>query len=1408
MSKFNAKQFSFTTNFKRFISSFVAFALVSNPFIFASDIIVDDSFASHAPSIEMSPSGNIPIINIVKPNEQGLSHNKFKDYNVNKEGVILNNSNEVVNTKLAGHIMNNPNLGKEEGADVILNEVTGTKKSNILGYMEVAGKKADVIVANPNGIYVNGGGFINVNAATLTTGELKFKDGLLNGFDVNGGNIVIDGFGFNANNIDRVNLYANALTINSKLYANTLNVILGSNDINSDGSYISKDKTSTGISLDSSALGGIYANTIFLTSSDKGVGVNLPLEILAADTLTLNANGDIVVNTIAADNKIFLASSNDITVNNDKSISANSIDIKANNLYNNGEINALNAKGTSNINIVNNLINNALIGGYDLNLFANTITNSNDSALYAKNNLKINSNTLTNEELGYIRSDNNAYFNIKDTLYNKGDIYSKGNIHIGSLEQRAGNITNHSDMKIEADMTNYNGATIEANGNITVFANELNNIADAPVYDTNVTHKSWMEHPRSKWEYRYTQTTSTEYLKEANLPSKILSDGSINIDVNKLTNVYSLIAANDDIVINANEVKNMGKVAVTTVNTHMKAYEYARCPKYRSHKWCDKWSMSYAPNVTREAALNYGIQAINSVTINADTLTNGNYHIDDPLKEEEIKANQEKLKALEDKAFEYSDTAVFFTDLKNGINNPDEEGYLLFEIEDFFTYDENTNFDEYKEQILNIRDGYKELLDDNLQALQSIETALEKLKALDEYKTKSIEIQTILENKLDALKENINLANSELNKFQEIYDGFDKENIDAHITDILLANGEVKSLVSQNIDSLDSGNFFDLVESLQEQLSTDMHELGAKINQDIAQYGSIEDEIITEDEGLYKVGIANPVDDSASPSFKEVTINGITIPTGKYGEFIAGQNQNYLIESNPLYADFGKFIGSGYLQDRLGFNQEETFKRLGDGMYETKLIRDAIIKQTGNRYLEGYYSDTEQFQALMDNAISVHEDLKLTYGVALTYEQISNLNKDIVWMEEKEIWGQKVLVPVLYLASTNINNYGPKITAKGDINLNIADDFTNKGYISSGNNLNIQANTLTNTQGVIASNNDMNIYTKTSLLNQGGAFISGNNMNIVSDGTITSESLSDKLIYGYYKTPKTFGIVKAEPVFVTTQTDTIIGTSGLFISGGNTNILANDNINLLNTNVIADNNINIVSNKDVTIGSQEEKDEYDFKFKGGFSRGLDVTNHGSNILGSNINIGANNILIDTSNLNANDLLYLNAKENIDILSRNDVTYRDFQSTQKGFMSKTTTRDMSYHEDTISSTLSADNILISSGKTTTLEAAKLTANENIYVDAKENINVVAKLKKDANLHMQSKSSWGGLKKSLDLKESEAFTLSSSDIETIAENIVFKSGDDINIIASNINSASDLQLEAFDNVLIAAGIEKSA
>jgi filamentous hemagglutinin len=121
----------------------------------------------------------------------------------------------------------------------------------------------------------------------------------------------------------------------------------------------------------------------------------------------------------------------------------------------------------------------------------------------------------------------------------------------------------------------------------------------------------------------------------------------------------------------------------------------------------------------------------------------------------------------------------------------------------------------------------------------------------------------------------------------------------------------------------------------------------------------------------------------------------------------------YLIETNPELTNLKQFLGSDYMLGKLGYTPDNTQKRLGDGLYEQRLIREAVVARTGQRFLAGLSSDEAMFRHLMDNAIASKQALSLSVGVSLTAEQVAALTHDIVWMEEHEVMGEKVLVPVL-----------------------------------------------------------------------------------------------------------------------------------------------------------------------------------------------------------------------------------------------------------------------------------------------------------------------------------------------------------------------------------------------------------
>ncbi|MFJ5473325.1 hemagglutinin repeat-containing protein [Pectobacterium carotovorum] len=260
----------------------------------------------------LDQAGNgVPVINIATPNSAGISHNQYRDFNVDKPGLILNNGTEQLNpTQLGGLIQNNPNL-KGKAADAIINEVVSTNRSTLAGYLEVGGKQASVIVANPNGITCDGCGFINTPQVTLTTGKPQLDaQGNLQHIDVKRGDITLTGQGLDASKSDYLSLIARTAQIDAGLNANDTRIVLGTNQVDATGKVTAQAADSgvagsnVKVALDTGALGGMYTNRIKLVSSEKGVGVNVGNLSARSGDITLSANGKLSLGDAVAQGTI------------------------------------------------------------------------------------------------------------------------------------------------------------------------------------------------------------------------------------------------------------------------------------------------------------------------------------------------------------------------------------------------------------------------------------------------------------------------------------------------------------------------------------------------------------------------------------------------------------------------------------------------------------------------------------------------------------------------------------------------------------------------------------------------------------------------------------------------------------------------------------------------------------------------------------------------------------------------------------------------------------------------------------------------------------------------------------------------------------------------------------------------
>ncbi|KDE74917.1 hemolysin, partial [Fusobacterium necrophorum BFTR-2] len=529
---------------------------------YAGDIVVDQEKSKNL-HIDKAPN-NVPLVNIEAPNSQGTSHNVFREYNVGKEGVILNNALDLENSKLGGLIYGNPNLQKDrKTASTILTEISGTHRSKLEGFTEIVGGKADYILANPNGIYINGAGFIN-------TGNVKMMTaGSQNNFEVESGKIEIAGKGLDVRNINKAELIARVAELSAPIYGGEeLNIALGSKS--------QKDKPE--YSLDARALGSMYAGRIHIVSSEDGVGVKsaAPMYATKGDVI-LDTKGKVYLKDTQAKNNISIKAKE--TQVEEKLIAEKGIKLASEKIRNRGNLAAntniimqgdvenekwIFSNGT--VNISGNIKNKGEIKAkHHITLRGEELENR--GLILSHQNLNIHSRDIHNFDK--LIAENNVEIE-NDRIKNIGKIYSDQNIKINSRK-----IENHKDIlalgNIELESkTLVNNEKIQANGNIhirsknieseNIFANHVTINTDTIESNKIITQGNIDIHAQ-KIKNRgktYSKENTNIVAKEIENLGEMTSSGKIDIDTTKMDT--NKILAKQDIHIKAKKLKTKEKI--------------------------------------------------------------------------------------------------------------------------------------------------------------------------------------------------------------------------------------------------------------------------------------------------------------------------------------------------------------------------------------------------------------------------------------------------------------------------------------------------------------------------------------------------------------------------------------------------------------------------------------------------------------------------------------------------------------------------------------------------------------------------------------------------------------------------------------------------------------------------------
>ncbi|WP_295868470.1 hemagglutinin repeat-containing protein [uncultured Veillonella sp.] len=501
------------------------------PMALANPVVADQG--KLGPKIEEARNG-MTVVNINTPNDKGLSHNQYNAFNVEEKGLILNNANRPVNTELAGYIMGNPNLVGPT-ANTILNEVTGTSSTSMNGALEVAGHKAHVIVANPNGISVNNGTFINASSATLTTGNPIINNGSVTGYNVQKGAITVGEKGLNASKTARTDMLAEAVKLNGKVWAQDAQVVTGKNDISVDatGKVTNTQKTgeSSQVGLDVAAIGGMYANSMYLVGTNDGFGVNNQGVLSAQNKLTIDNTGKLQnTGTIAA---------------TDANITTKSLE-----QMNKGKLYVDTAKITTDsvIQTGNATTKEApvMIAQKDLSIATKSIVNTDGSVIKAEGKLQLGK---TMDQNGAVSGKMDSVVNTASTI----EFGQGGALLAKSVDNKNGGITLK---RVAVEGKEHVKNEVAPSGSIKRYQLSEERIYghdDEIPKDKVVVHSSENlqlsingTHHDSWTKYEYDRTREEDVVDTSN-PGRIISGGNLHVDVDHMVNESSQISAAGDI---------------------------------------------------------------------------------------------------------------------------------------------------------------------------------------------------------------------------------------------------------------------------------------------------------------------------------------------------------------------------------------------------------------------------------------------------------------------------------------------------------------------------------------------------------------------------------------------------------------------------------------------------------------------------------------------------------------------------------------------------------------------------------------------------------------------------------------------------------------------------------------------
>ena len=1304
--------------------------------------------ARHQPQVEETANG-IPLVNITAPSSGGVSRNEYETFNVPDKGAILNNSYTLSKTELAGYVQGNNNMA-ERPAKIIVNEVTGAGPTSMDGFLEVAGNRADVVIANPNGITVNGGGFINTGKAFLTTGKPVYDgEDHLQRFDITGGDILIEGKGLGGKETGSLAILSRAVKINAGIWAKDLHITTGANTVDAktlEASAIEGKGERPAFALDTAAIGGMYAGRITLVGTEKGLGVNNSGTWSAEDNLTLDWNGDLK--------------------NSGTIYSKGNADLRASHLENDKTIAAeRNLSAAAKENIRNQ---GKLLAGENMDIYAGKTLDNAGHAMESGNNLSIETGDAINNTAGTIKSGGSQQIKAGHTLTNtEGTLAADGNINIQTGRMTGDGIVSagkKAGILLEKDFTNTgrleagSSLSLAVKGNITN-RKEILSRGHLALESKNIRNEETGE----------IKGADTETVAENTWVNHGLVNGeNVHIRANHITNENTGRIYGTRLSVETHTLDNLGtykeKAPVIASREHM--------------------NLSVAGTLTNtEHAL---IRAEGNLTIGGQSDENG-----------KITGKTEKIE----------NRSAY---LESGGNMAIGVNHLENRNEHFSTKNVLAGKTHHEEAVGQGKIDRFTLGGKGTAGAAYIERRghVDHLYTPDggdyDHFTTYIYDRSVYEDRIDTTDPAHIAAGGSLSL--EAGRAVNDRSV--------MTAGKTLTLHGADIENRDEKGHKTVKE---EGTATSYwtkrvhHGMNPRKRTETrtTRTGYMPADAVTDTTVIAAVDKAhtNPVYEGTkaeaylSPSKRKP----LHISDSSLYHVTSDPTARYLVETDPAYADRKTFLSSDYFFRRMQYDPEKLEKRLGDGYYESQIVRDRLMQ------LKGKPAGETEYKALMDAAVRwAQENKDVRIGMALTEDQKAALKEDIVWMVESSVLlpdGNivKALVPEVYLAhGKNGTLTGSALISAENIDIRATNDILSRGTVIAGDTMRLSASDINNEGGTIKASTLMEEALRD--IRNTGTMEAENKLSLKAGQDIDLASTLHKEInkQGY------------------TQTIASSGKAAVTGNQGTLSIEAGRDITAEAAEISSAGNIAMKAGRDITMGTAAVKKDTAVTWdRNNYRHDSAARDIGSSVTakGSLTMQSERDISIKAADIRSEGMTAVKAGRNLTVENGKEITDLEehHRHKERSLLSSTTTttHDEVHAVKAQKSIIEGNTVSLQGGKDISLTGSAAVSTKETALSAGRNISINAAEETDKEIHKKQVKKSGligsglgftiGSEKKKDSYDTEKTTQAGSTVGSIKGNVTIHAGQTASVRASDIIAGKDtlitgrnVDIESKDNI----------